>query len=341
MDARSDELQCTERAFNLLAHPEIRSCYDALLRDAGSPALFPYGGFGHCVVAGDLSQDGKTFFADRLLSYRPDQRQRQFRAPLRRVDYLNGYAVYRDSHRKAEVFLDPALLPVDWDPTWNQWKHLTGAKIGVAGTFVTSGKYRQRSEEWQLIQWETALPSRVCVTVPADTRKFLSMAQRFHQRFGQYHDAIEHIRERLAREPLDEQELLSLCRSLGVPFDFDIAQFCWKPDYDPYFYQQLKKRSQNVYFLRDQFIFQLPRAIVIEIPQLGHATYIFTKPPDVPEFVRKYATTPKDDIRKNRGNVAQELGFIGRVMHGGDRRAWVRDIRSRVGETVDYSLAIG
>ena len=126
-----------------------------------------------------------------------------------------------------------------------------------------------------------------------------------------------------------------------MPSDFDIAQFCWKPDYDSYFYQQLKKRSQNVYFLRDQFIFQLPRAIVIEIPQLGHATYIFTKPASVREFVHKYAITSRDDIRKNRGNVAQELGFIGRVMHGSSPRTWLRTLRSRIGEAVDYTLAIG
>ena len=38
-----EELRAIERAFNLLMHPELRSCYDALLRDADSPALFPYG----------------------------------------------------------------------------------------------------------------------------------------------------------------------------------------------------------------------------------------------------------------------------------------------------------
>ena len=165
MEAHSPELQWAERAFNLLAHPNLRSCYDALLQDAAAPALFPYGGFGQCVVAGDLSEDGTAFFARRLLSYRPDQRQRHFRAPLRRVDYLNGYAVYRDSRRKVEVFLDPALLPVGWDPTWNQWKHLTGAKIGIEGTFVESGKYRQLAGDWHLIRWKTPLPSRVCITV--------------------------------------------------------------------------------------------------------------------------------------------------------------------------------
>src|SRR6185369_15793152 len=104
------------------------------------------------------------------------------------------------------------------------------------------------------------------------------------------------------REPLDEDELQVLCRNFGIPLEFDLAQFCWKADYEPYFYQQLKRRSQNVYFFRDEYIFQLPHAIVAEIPQVGHATYIFTKPDDPREFVRRYAATCRDDIRKNRGN---------------------------------------
>jgi hypothetical protein len=82
--AAKPETRWAERAFNLLAHPDLRSCYDALLRDPDAPAVFPYGGFGQCVVSGELAEDG-AFFVRRLLSYLPDQRQRQFRAPLRRV----------------------------------------------------------------------------------------------------------------------------------------------------------------------------------------------------------------------------------------------------------------
>ena len=334
------EARSAERAFNLLAHPDLRSCYDALLQDPGAPAVFPYGGFGQCVVSGELAEDGNTFFARRLLSYLPDQRQRQFRAPLRRIEYFDGCALYRDSRRKAEVYIDPSLLPLGWDPTWNQWKYLVATKIGVTATFVKSGKYRLKDGEWHLVRWETALPSRLCVTVPSDAQKSLAEARRLHHRFGQYYDAIAHVRTRLQREPLDQRELADLCRHLGIPPDFDIAQFCWKPDYDPYFYQQLKKRSQNLYLFRDEFIFECPAAIITEVPQLGHATYIFAKTSDVREFVNKYAATSRDDIRKNRGNVAQQLGFIARVMHGSIPRTWSRDLRARIGESVDYSLSI-
>ena len=337
--AAKPEAQRAERAFNLLAHPDLRACYDALLRDPDAPAVFPYGGFGQCVVSGELAEDGNTFFGRRLLSYLPDQRQRQFRAPLRRIEYFDGCALYRDSRRKAEVYIDPSLLPLGWDPTWNQWKHLVPTKIGVTASFVQSGKYRHKNGEWDLVRWETALPSRLSVTVPADAQTCLAEARRSYQRFGEYYDAIEHIRARLQREPFDQSQLKELCRGLGIPPDFDIAQFCWKPDYDPYFYQQLKKRSQNVYLFRDEYIFQLPRVIVAEVPQLGHATYIFAKADDVREFVTNYAATSRDDIRKNRGNVAQQLGFIGRVMHGRNPWTWNRDLTTRIGKAVDYSAA--
>jgi hypothetical protein len=90
-----------ERAFNLLANPELRSCYDILLLDPDAPVLFPFGGFGSIAVAGALSADRETFFARRVLSFLPDYRTRGFRAHLRRVEFLNNRAVYRDSRRKA------------------------------------------------------------------------------------------------------------------------------------------------------------------------------------------------------------------------------------------------
>jgi len=93
------------RAFAFVLHeaahlrPRAAFLLDALLRDPDAPALFPYGGFGQCVVAGEASEDGETFFVRRILCYLPNQAQRSFRAPLRRVDFFNGYAVYRDARR--------------------------------------------------------------------------------------------------------------------------------------------------------------------------------------------------------------------------------------------------
>ena len=45
-----------ERAFNVLAHADLRNCYDALCKDCDAAPLFPYGGFGSILVDGHLSE---------------------------------------------------------------------------------------------------------------------------------------------------------------------------------------------------------------------------------------------------------------------------------------------
>ena len=56
-----------ERAFNLLAYPDLRTCYDGLLRDETALPQFPYEGFGVIVVEGNLAEDGSVFFGHRIL----------------------------------------------------------------------------------------------------------------------------------------------------------------------------------------------------------------------------------------------------------------------------------
>jgi hypothetical protein len=40
------------------------------------------------------------------------------------------------------------------------------------------------------------------------------------------------------------------------------------------------------------------------------------------------------------GNIATELGFIGRVMHGNHPKKWLKELRDRIGEPVDYTLTV-
>lgn len=338
--APKDQLQAAERAFNLLAQPDLQSCYQALLLDPDAPAQFPYGGFGALLAAGELSPDRETFFAKKILSFLPDRREWRFRAPLRKIEFFDDHAVYRDSRRKAEVILDPIALPLAFDSTWNQWRHLVGTKFGIAATFVKSGKYRLRGGEWHLVNWETALPSRVKITLPADVQEVLASARKTYHRFGQFFDAIQQIRLRLEREPLERAELTRICDELRIPPDFDVAQVSWKADYDSFYYNQLRRRTRKMFLFRDEYIFEIERAIVVEIPQQGHATYVFSRPRNLQQWVRDYALTLKDDLRKNRANAAERLGFLGRVMHGRNPKTWLRDLRAKIGEAVDYSLAV-
>ena len=287
------------------------------------------------LVSGDRSRDGQTFFATRILAFRPEMRQRRFRAPLRKFDFHSKSAVYRDARRKLEVLVDQAAMPVVWDQTWNQWKHLLGAKVEIDAMFVRGGKYRAQPGGWELIQWESALPSRLEVKLPNNLQEQVESARRTYHRFGQYSQALDRIRARIERDPVEKKELDRLLGELGVPGDFDVAQLTWRPDYDPFFYQQLAKRARRLYLFGEEYIFDAG-GVVVETPQLGHATYLFAKPASMENFLALYIRTSKEDIRVNRNNVAERLGFLGRVVHGVNARAWVKEVRTKLGEPVDH-----
>ncbi len=270
--APTDDLRALERAFNTLAQPELRACYDALRNDPASPVLFPWGGFGSLLVAGDLSRDGKTFYASRILSFRPEQNFKQFQAPLRKITFYKDHAIYRDSRHHIAVLFDQTSLPLFWDSSWNQWKHLLGAKVGVKAPFIQNGKYQHRAGAWHLVNWETALSSRLEVALPSNI----------------------------------------------------------------FFYKQLCRRARCLYLFRSEYIFDLERAVVVETPQLGHATYLFSKPPSMSEFLAIYSKVAREDILRNRSNVAERLGFLARLIHGLKPRAWLKELKARLGETADY-----
>ena len=221
------QLAMAERAFNILAEPELRACYDALLRDPETPLPFPYGGFGSLLVEGERSRDGKTFFACRILAFTPDRREVSFKTPLRRFRFYKDCAVYRDARRRLELMVDQAVMPLLWDPTWNQWKHQLDAPVEVQATFLQTGVYRITNGEWNLLNWERSLPSRISVTLPADINERIDSARRTHHIFGQHADFFERLRARIEREPVAKSEIVRLFGEVGVPGDFDAAQITW------------------------------------------------------------------------------------------------------------------
>jgi hypothetical protein len=40
-------------------------------------------------------------------------------------------------------------------------------------------------------------------------------------------------------------------------------------------------------------------------------------------FLVPYTKITKEDIRRNRDNVGERLGFLGRIIHGTNPRAWL------------------
>jgi len=329
------DFSALERAFNILAQPDLRVCYNQLLTDSEGQVVFPYGGVGSILANGQKSPDGQTFFASRILSFRPDVRERRFRAPLRKVDFYHDHAVYRDGRRRLEIGLDQSAMPIIWDATWNQWRHLLGAKTEIQATFVANAKYQRRGGQWHVLNWETALPSRIEVKLPADLAEQVETARKMYHRFGQFSDALEQVRARIDREPVEKEELRRLCWDLHIPGDFDVAQINWRPDYDAFFYRHLCRKARRLYLFRGEYILELAMAIVVETPQQRNATYVFARPPNIETFLADYTRITKEDIRQNRDNAAEKLGFLGRVVHGRNPRAWVKELDRRCGEAVE------
>jgi hypothetical protein len=52
--------------------------------------------------------------------------------------------------------------------------------------------------------------------------------------------------------------------------------------------------------------------------------------------MHRFSGVTRDDIRRNRGNVATEIGFIGRIVRGRRKKRWLNDVLKLAGERADY-----
>lgn len=330
-----------ERAFNILANPELRPNYDAHLADPDSMLPFPYGGCGEILVAGNLSKDERAFFADSILAFKPEMHSKNVRVLLRQCEFLPNCIALLDPRRKLEIWLDAGLLGgLAWDPTWNRWKHWLRTRFDVKATFVKSSKYRLVRGEWVVKNWWIALPSRISVTVPASVHEDVARAQAIHELLGQHAEVLQKLREQIARQPVEGSAVQAWLDRLGASPQLKPEYTTWQSDYEDYFFGHLRKRASTWFLFRDEYLFILPSAIVSEVPSAGHATYVFAAQRDQEGFLRLYSTATRNDIRRNQLNVAAELGFIGRVVRGTKRKRWLADVLKLAGEQVNYLDAI-
>src|SRR5262249_28434168 len=153
-------------------------------------------------VEGRLSENGEAFFADRILAYKPEMTTRKLSLRLRRCEFFADRVVCRDPRRRLEVWLDTNLLPgLDWNLTWNHWKHWLRSRIEVDATLVHAGKYRFRNGEWILRQWYAALPSRLRVSLPDTLSDDIEQARSIHELLGQHAELVRQIRIKLEKQP--------------------------------------------------------------------------------------------------------------------------------------------
>ena len=322
-----------EKAFNILANPDLRACYDSFLADDMAMLPFPYGGEGDILVAGDLSKDGSSFFAKAILSYKPTTSRKRLKIRLRSFEFLPDRLGFLESRRKLEVWLDSGLLNgLRWDTSWNNWKHWLRSAVDLDATFVNSARYRYGKGEWQVRSWWTALPSRIALTVTERLETDVERARGVHELLGRYSEFVHRVREQAKRQPLDASDVQSWLDQLGAAPDLRPEYLCWKPDYEEYYFAQLRKRAVAWLLFREEFLFVLQGAIISEIPMPGHATYVFALPSDRENFLRLYERTSRTEIRQNAGNVASELGFVGRVVRGRKRKRWLAEVLKLAGE---------
>lgn len=325
-----------ERAFNILAHPDLRHCYDSLRRDEDAPPLFPYAGFGSILVEGQLSADSGAFFAHRILAYRPDMTSRRVSLLLRRCEFFGDRIVCRDTRRKLEVCLDANLLPgLNWDLTWNHWKQWLQGRIEVDATFVRTGKHRLRNREWILLTWYAALPSRLRVTTPDGIADDVHRARTIHTLLGEHANVVEKIRAAVQKQPVEHVQIQDWFDRLGASTHLKPQHVTWRPDYDPYYFEELRNRSRTWFLFGSEYLFVWPHVLISEVPQLGHATYVFAKPSDIQAFMGNYSRVTREYIRRNRNNVATNLGFVGRVVRGRKKKRWLADVLNFAGEKAD------
>lgn len=330
-----------ERAFNILANHDLRACHDSFLADDMAMLPFPYGGKGDILVAGDLSKDGSTFFAKAILSYKPTTSRRKLKIRLRSFEFLPDRLGFLDPRRKLEVWLDSGLLNgFRWDTSWNNWKHWLRSAVEVDATFVNSARYRYGKGEWQVRSWWTALPSRIALTVPEKLEADVERARGINELLGRYSELVHRVREQAQRQPLDASDVQSWLDQFGAPPELHPEYLCWKPDFEEYYFAQLRKRAVAWFLFREEFLFVLRGAIISEVPMPGHATYVFALPSDRENFLHLYERTSRNEIRQNAGNVAAELGFAGRVVRGRKKKRWLAEILKLAGEQVNYLDAV-
>jgi hypothetical protein len=53
-----------------------------------------------------------------------------------------------------------------------------------------------------------------------------------------------------------------------------------------------------------------------------------------------YTKMTKEDIRRNRDNVGERLGFLRRIIRGMNPSAWLKEMRQRLGERVEFNCAL-
>ena len=325
-----------ERAFNLLADPRTRSAYDAMMVGQPTTPVFPYAGFGQIVMEGRWTESAAAFAGTRIVAYRPSSATRIASFRLRHAEFGVDRIVCHNRRQRLVAWIDSSLFGgVNFDPTWNRWCRWLRSTVVVRGAFVPYDSLVVGPSGETVRRYQVAIPSRMQVTVPETIPEDIQTAKARFQLLGEHSRLLAEIQRATTSEPISANEIADWLARLGAPSDLKPQDVTWQPDYEDWYFDELLNRSTEWFVFRGEYLFVLGLVLVSEIPQRGHATYLFARPDSTEEFLRRYTIVNREDLRKNRGNVASRLGFIGRVQRGRDRRRWLSEVLKHAGGDVE------
>lgn len=298
--------------------------------------MLPFGGVGKILLEGHFRASDKAFIGHRILDFRPEMTERKLSLLLRCGEFFADRVEIRDGRRRIEVSLDTQLsVDVKADNSWNVWRHWLRSRLAVEATFVTSTKERIEQGNRIINKWFVALPSRLRVAAPEGLLADVDGARAFHALLGRHADLIRQIAAQIDSHPAEHALVEKWFRDFNAEPELRPQHVNWQPDFDEFYFEELRKRSKTWFLFRNEYLFVWHKLLIAEIPALGHATYLFSCPGNLEEFMAAYAKTERDDVRHNRGDVASRLGFIGRVVRGQRKIRWLNDVLKRAGEQVE------
>lgn len=89
---------------------------------------------------------------------------------------------------------------------------------------------------------------------------------------------VEKIRTEVEKQPVEHARIQDWLDRLRASMHLKPQHVTWCPDYEPYYFEQLRKRSATWFLFREEYLFAWSDVLISEIPQPGHATYVFKKP---------------------------------------------------------------
>ncbi|MBV9082256.1 MAG: hypothetical protein JOZ62_06255 [Acidobacteriaceae bacterium] len=320
------------RGLQILLDPELRRQYLLLLEDPDTIVAFPPWTVGSLRALGQ--KKGDLFLVRDFVSFFPRTEERNVRLSLRRFRFTGPEAIYRDARKRILIHFDSSLLLMQWTDEWNTWAHLALGSVTVKAIFWQQTRFRRTENGFQPRIWSQPFQSTLALQNPSSVAPRFETARAFWDHFHPHADVVALLRARLEQEAIEAQQAAEWCHTHGVRPPVEARWINWEPDYEEVFYRELAARARAVYLFRNEYLFVFDQTVISEIPQPGHASYIFRRNTSLDAFLRSYAQTTRHAIRTEPKNARTSLGYAGRIPHLKDLSVWIEKIARTVASPV-------